>query len=138
MATAALRTLRKPTPLEEALSAEELSVLRERLHREREAVLARVSERVALAAPLESHHADEMDDATTNQDLALLFRLAEKEQKLIAEIDAALSRIDDGSYGFCEGTGDPIGFKRLSARPWARYSVEYKESLERQQVRPGR
>jgi DnaK suppressor protein len=72
-----------------------------------------------------------MDEAQSNQDLALLFRLADKEQKLLAEIDAALQRLDEGTYGYCEGTGDPIGFGRLWARPWARYSVSYKEALER-------
>ena len=124
-------TLRIAPPQEEALSASELELLRQRLHEERAAVQSRVNERLALAAPLESRHPDEMDEAQSNQDLALLFRLADKEQKLLAEIDAALQRFEDGTYGLCEGTGDPIGFGRLKARPWARYSVAYKEALER-------
>jgi DnaK suppressor protein len=86
-----------------------------------------------------SRHADEMDDAAANQDLALLFRLADKEQKLVGEIDAALARMDAGTYGLCEGTGEPIGYRRLLARPWARFSVEYKEALEHDSAsRPGR
>jgi DnaK suppressor protein len=97
----------------------------------------RVQEHLQLAAPLPTHHADEMDEASANQDLALLFRLADKEQKLLNEIDAALARLDDGSYGLCEGTGEPIEYRRLQARPWARYSVAYKEAIEREQARPG-
>lgn len=130
MASATLRNARIAQETDEALSASELEQLRQRLHEERAAVQNRVNERLALAAPLESRHPDEMDEAQSNQDLALLFRLADKEQKLLVEIDAALQRLEDGSYGYCEGTGDPIGFGRLLARPWARYSVSYKETLE--------
>jgi DnaK suppressor protein len=119
----------------EALSHEQLAELRQRLEAERSAVLGRVAERLALAAPLPSHHPDEMDEAATNQDLALLFRLADKEQKLLAEIDAAFERFEAGTYGYCEGSGEPIGYRRLLLRPWARFSVQYKETLERRQVR---
>lgn len=119
----------------EDLSREQLAVLRQRLEAERSAILGRVEERLALAAPLPSHHPDEMDEAQTNQDLALLFRLADKEQKLLAEIDAAFERLNEGSYGYCEGTGEPIGYKRLLLRPWARYSVQYKEALEQREAR---
>lgn len=120
-----------------ALSSEQLVELRQRLSEARASVVARVSERLALAAPLESRHPDEMDEAATNQDLAILFRLVDKEQKLVAEIDAALARLDEGTYGLCAGTGEPIGYRRLLARPWTRFSVEYKETLEREQARPG-
>ena len=120
-----------------ALTPEQLVELRQRLDETRAEVVSRVNERLALAAPLESRHPDEMDEAATNQDLAFLFRLADKEQKLVAEIDAALARLDDGTYGLCEGTGEAIGYRRLLARPWTRFSVEYKEALEREQVRPG-
>jgi DnaK suppressor protein len=132
MASATLRNAHTPRDADETLTSSELEQLRQRLNDERAAVISRVTERLALAAPLESRHPDEMDEAQSNQDLALLFRLADKEQKLLAEIDAALQRLDDGSYGFCEGTGEAIGFGRLLARPWARYSVAHKEALERQ------
>src|SRR5262245_26630797 len=105
MATATVRATRANTLHSEALTAPQLTLLRQRLVGEREAVLRRVQERVGLAAPLETHHPDEMDEASVNQDLALMFRLADKEQKLLREIDDALARMDDGSYGFCEGTG---------------------------------
>lgn len=122
----------------EQLTPDQLALLHQRLLDERAAVLQRAQAHLGLAAPLEAHHPDEMDEASANQDLALLFRLADKEQKLLREIDAALARIDHGSYGLCEGSGEPIEYRRLQARPWARYSVAYKESLERAQPhRPG-
>jgi DnaK suppressor protein len=121
------------------LTATELAELRERLVQERAHVLDRVQDRLAEATPLPSQYPDEMDEASANQELALQFRLADKEQKLVAEIDAALQRLDSGTYGVCEGTGEPIGYRRLWLRPWARFSVNYKEELEREQAaRPGR
>jgi DnaK suppressor protein len=138
MATATLQATRARALHNEALTGVQLDLLREQLLVERGAVLSRVRERLGLAAPLETHLPDEMDEVTVNQDLALLFRLADKEQKLLQEIDAALTRLDDGSYGFCQGTGEPIEYRRLQARPWARFSVAYKEALEREQARPGR
>jgi DnaK suppressor protein len=138
MATATATSTRARVLHSEALTAEQLTLLRQRLLDERTAVVERVRERLGLAAPLETHHADEMDEVSANQDLALLFRLADKEQKLLGEIDAALTRLDEGRYGLCEGTGEPIEFRRLLARPWARFSVAHKEALEREQARPGR
>jgi len=137
MATATLQATRAQALHNQALTTEQVTLLRERLLVERRAVLNRVRERLGLAAPLETHLPDEMDEVSVNQDLALLFRLADKEQKLLREIDAALLRLDEGSYGFCEGTGEPIEYRRLLARPWARFSVAYKEALEREQARPG-
>jgi len=138
MATANWRARRARGVHSDELSGEQLALLRQRLLDERAAVMSRVRGRLGLAAPLPTHHPDEMDEAAVNQELALLFRLADKEQKLLLEIDAALARMDAGRYGVCEGSGEVIEFRRLLARPWARFSVEYKESLERGQARPGR
>jgi DnaK suppressor protein len=138
MATATVLATRARNLHSEELTVEQLAVLRERLLSERSAVLARVRERLDLAAPLQTHLPDEMDEVSVNQDLALMFRLADKEQKLLGELDAALARMDEGSYGYCEGTGEPIDYRRLLARPWARFSVAYKEALEHEQQRPGR
>ena len=57
--------------------------------------------------------------------------LPDRQRKLVAKIDAALGRIDDGSYGFCDDTGEPIGLKRLEARPIATLSIEAQERHER-------
>jgi len=60
-------------------------------------------------------------------------RARDRQRKLIAKIDAALQRIDDGTYGFCEETGEPIALKRLEARPIATLSVEAQERHERRE-----
>mgnify|MGYP003514975138 CR=1 FL=1 len=60
-------------------------------------------------------------------------RARDRQRKLIAKIDSALSRIDDGSYGFCEETGEPIGLRRLDARPIATMSLEAQERHERRE-----
>jgi DnaK suppressor protein len=82
--------------------------------------------------------ADEIDIAQRSSDQASQFRMADKERKLLIEIDAALEKMRTGEYGLCEGTDEPIGFKRLEIRPWTRYSVEYKEMLEREKAQQAR
>jgi DnaK suppressor protein len=81
---------------------------------------------------------DEMDDANQEGVLAMTSRLIERDARLISEIDHALAKLDNGAYGLCEGTGEPIGYDRLRLRPWARYSVSYQEELERQSRTRGR
>lgn len=78
-------------------------------------------------------HADIADRATSEADRALELRARDRQRKLIAKIDAALERIDDGTYGYCEETGEPIGLKRLDARPIATLSVEAQERHERRE-----
>jgi DnaK suppressor protein len=74
---------------------------------------------------------DLADRASAETDRALEFRTRDRERKLLSKIQAALQRIDDGSYGYCEETGDPIGVKRLEARPIATLSLESQERHER-------
>ena len=76
---------------------------------------------------------DIADRASEETDRALELRTRDRQRKLIAKIDAALKRIEDGSYGFCEETGDPIGLKRLEARPIATLSIEAQERHERRE-----
>ena len=78
-------------------------------------------------------HADIADRATSETDRSLELRARDRQRKLIAKIDAALSRIEDGSYGYCEETGEPIGLKRLDARPIATLSLEAQERHERRE-----
>ncbi len=80
-----------------------------------------------------TQHADLADRATSETDRALELRARDRQRKLVAKIDAALARIEDGSYGFCEETGEPIGLKRLDARPIATLSVEAQERHERRE-----
>jgi len=75
--------------------------------------------------------ADLADRASAETDRALELRTRDRERKLIAKIDAALLRIEDGTYGFCEETSEPIGIRRLEARPIATLSIEAQERHER-------
>ncbi|MBK9262752.1 MAG: TraR/DksA family transcriptional regulator [Polyangiaceae bacterium] len=74
---------------------------------------------------------DEMDDANIEGITAMASRLLERDVQLLGEIDRALAKFRGGEYGYCEGTGEPIGYGRLRSRPWARFSVAYQEQLER-------
>lgn len=117
---------------EPPLTADELDELKSvLLHRKKE-LLAAVNRHVHDATAEQETGGDEMDEANRLSEQAYQLRLADKEQKLLAQIDRALRKFDAGTYGTCEGTGEFIGRKRLRARPWARYSVEYKTRLERQ------
>ena len=74
---------------------------------------------------------DIADRASAEADRALELRTRDRERKLIAKIDAAIGRIEDGSYGYCEETGEPISIRRLEARPIATLSIEAQERHER-------
>jgi DnaK suppressor protein len=74
---------------------------------------------------------DEMDEASTEGATAMTSKLLERDVLLLREIDRALAKMKDGEYGLCEGTGEPIGYSRLKLRPWARFSVEHQEEIER-------
>ncbi len=73
------------------------------------------------------------DRASSETDRAIELRARDRQRKLISKIDAALSRIDEGTYGFCEETGEPISLKRLDARPIATLSIEAQERHERRE-----
>lgn len=78
-------------------------------------------------------HADMADRASSESDRTLELRTRDRQRKLIAKIDAAIRRIDDGTYGYCEDTGEPIGLARLDARPVATMSLEAQEKHERRE-----
>lgn len=77
--------------------------------------------------------ADLNDRASSETDWSIELRTRDRQRKLISKIDAALRRIDEGEYGYCEVTGDPIGLKRLIARPVATMTVEAQEAHERRE-----
>ena len=86
---------------------------------------------------------EELEQASTGQHQDVALRILDKEVKLLREVERALKKFENNEYGLCEGTMEPIGYARLKARPWARYSVTHKEELERIQreqstLRPGR
>ncbi len=80
-----------------------------------------------------TNHADLADRASSETDRSIELRARDRQRKLISKIDAAMARIDDGTYGFCEETGEPISLKRLDARPIATLSIEAQERHERRE-----
>jgi DnaK suppressor protein len=112
------------------LTAEQIGRLRTRLDDEREATQQRLAERRTALARAAAREPDEGDWATSSADQSLLARLADRDTKLLHEIDRAQRKLEAGNYGLCELTDEPIGFDRLWARPWARQSVALKERRE--------
>lgn len=114
------------------MNATQLAFFRERL-------LATKAELLANADVTSEHLRendmvpDPADRATIEEEHALELRARDRERKLMKKIDEALGRIDDGSYGWCEETGEPIGIPRLLARPTATLSVEAQQRREQKQ-----
>ena len=79
------------------------------------------------------NHPDLADRASSETDRSLELRTRDRQRKLISKIDEALRRLEDGSYGYCEETGEPIGLARLEARPIATFSLEAQERHERRE-----
>jgi DnaK suppressor protein len=79
------------------------------------------------------NHPDLADRATSETDRAIELRARDRQRKLIGKIDAALHRIDEGTYGYCEETGEPISLKRLEARPIATLSIDAQERHEKRE-----
>lgn len=142
----AARSLAKPNPEagqvrshpDAKLTKTEISSLFQKLIEEKNRVLGNFERHVDDALSDEDILADEIDIAQRSTDQAWLFRMADKDRKLLIEIDGALEKMRNGEYGLCEGTDEPIGFKRLELRPWTRYSVAYKEMLEREKAQQAR
>jgi DnaK suppressor protein len=94
-------------------------------------ILREAQETLTTLQTENENHPDIADRASSETDRAIELRARDRQRKLIAKIDSALSRIDDGSYGYCEDTGEPISLKRLEARPIATLSLEAQERHER-------
>ncbi len=104
---------------------------RQKLLRWRAELLAESNETLHNLQESGAQEPDIADRASTETDRALELRTRDRERKLIAKIDAALERVLDGSYGYCEETGEPISVRRLDARPIATLSLEAQERHER-------
>lgn len=78
-------------------------------------------------------HADAADRATSETDRSLELRARDRQRKLVSKINAALARIEEGAYGYCEESGEPIGLRRLEARPIATLTLEAQERHERRE-----
>lgn len=121
----------RPSDDEMFMSEFQLEYFRLKLLKWRAELLHELVETVAHMQEESLHQPDLTDRASLETDRALELRTRDRERKLISKIDAALRRIEDGSYGFCEETGDPIGIRRLEARPIATLSLEAQERHER-------
>ena len=112
------------------MNADHLEFFKDRLLQMQQELLNNAS---ATANHLQEQEAtpDPADRATLEEEYALELRTRDRERKLLQKIQASLRQIEDGSYGFCEDTGEPIGLKRLIARPTATLSVEAQERRER-------
>ncbi|HEX2843221.1 RNA polymerase-binding protein DksA [Hyphomicrobium sp.] len=106
---------------------------RQKLVNWREEIVRQTKETLVGLHEDSAQHADLADRATSETDRAQELRARDRQRKLLAKIDAALARIEDGTYGYCEETGEPIGLKRLDARPIATLSVEAQERHERRE-----
>ena len=109
----------------------QLEYFRQKLLRWRGELLQEADGTLASLSEGGIHEADITDRASVETDRALELRTRDRARKLIAKIDQALHRIESGTYGYCEDTGEPIGLKRLEARPIATLSIEAQERHER-------
>jgi DnaK suppressor protein len=123
----------RPTDDEPFMNPRQRDYFRRKLERWKEEILRESRETLENLQEESQNHSDMADRASSESDRALELRTRDRQRKLIAKIDAALKRIDDGTYGICEETGDPIGIARLDARPIATFSLEAQEMHERRE-----
>jgi DnaK suppressor protein len=123
----------RPTEDEPFMNPRQREYFRAKLERWKEEILRDSRETLDNLQEESQNHPDMADRASSESDRALELRTRDRQRKLIAKIDAALKRIEDGTYGYCEETGDPIGVARLDARPIATLSLEAQEMHERRE-----
>ncbi len=123
----------RPTENEPFMNPRQREYFRRKLENWKEDILRESRETLENLQEESQNHPDMADRASSESDRALELRTRDRQRKLISKIDAALKRIDDGTYGYCEETGDPIGIARLDARPIATLSLEAQEMHERRE-----
>lgn len=121
----------RPSDGEEFMNPIQIEYFRQKLVRWRADLLREADGTLASLSQGGILEADLTDRASVETDRALELRTRDRARKLISKIDQALVRIDAGAYGFCEETSEPIGLKRLEARPIATMSIEAQERHER-------
>ncbi len=129
----ALERLYRPTDKEPFISERQLEDFRQKLLDWRDDILKEAKETLQHLQDENHNHPDIADRASSETDRAIELRARDRQRKLISKIDAALARIEDGTYGYCEETGEPISIKRLEARPIATLSIEAQERHERRE-----
>ena len=121
----------RPSDSEEFMNPQQQAYFRQKLFRWRQELLREAEDTLASLSAGGINEADLTDRASVETDRALELRTRDRARKLISKIDQALERLDNGTYGYCEETGEPIGLRRLEARPIATLTVEAQERHER-------
>ena len=123
----------RPSDKEPFMNERQRDYFRGKLLAWREDILKEAKETLQHLQEENQNHPDLADRASSETDRAIELRARDRQRKLIAKIDEALTRLDDGTYGYCEETGEPIALRRLEARPIATLSVEAQERHERRE-----
>jgi len=121
----------RPSEDEEFMNPLQLAYFRQKLETWRAELLNEASETITDLSQENLHRPDQMDRAQIESNAAIDLRTRDRERKLLQKIEAALRRIDDGSYGYCVETDEPINLRRLEARPIASLSLHAQEQHER-------
>ena len=123
----------RPIEDEPFMSHRQRAYFRRKLLDWRDEILRSTKETLQHLHEESEQHPDIADRASTETERAVELRARDRQRKLIGKIDAALTRLDDGTYGYCEETGEPVSLKRLDARPITTLSVEAQERHERRE-----
>lgn len=123
----------RPTEKEPFMNDRQKDYFRQKLVQWKDDILREARETLESLQQENINHPDLADRASSETDRAIELRARDRQRKLISKIDSALRRIDDGTYGYCEETGEPISLKRLDARPIATLSIEAQERHERRE-----
>ena len=123
----------RPSEDEPFMNDRQLEYFRKKLLDWKDDILREARETVSHLQSETENHPDLADRASSETDRALELRTRDRQRKVIAKIDEALRRIDEGVYGYCEETGEPIGLARLEARPIATFGLEAQERHERRE-----
>ena len=123
----------RPKASEPFMNVRQREYFRRKLMKWRDDILKEAQETLAHLQQENLAEPDLADRASTETERSIELRARDRQRKLIAKIDAALQRIEDGTYGYCEETGEPISLKRLDARPIATLSIEAQERHERRE-----
>jgi DnaK suppressor protein len=122
-----------PTEDEPFMNERQKAYFRAKLVTWKSDILREARETLEILQQENANHPDLADRASSETDRAIELRARDRQRKLIAKIDSALQRLDEGTYGFCEETGEPISLRRLDARPIATLSIEAQERHERRE-----
>ena len=121
----------RPTADEPFMNPRQLAYFRDKLLRWKDAILVEAQGTLSQLQTDSLREADLTDRASSETDWSIELRTRDRQRKLISKIEAAIRRVDEGEYGYCEVTGEPISLARLEARPIATMTVEAQERHER-------